>query len=286
MNLLQRATRLLTPFMDEERRDTWLADAFWSEHRGVYDAISRSGATADFTVRCVRFLLDRGCLGSRHALSVLLDVVRSDVGDEQQTAFQTLIDELDRTCVAGANPGSGSEAHVHTNGGRDFIQCQYVVSPLDDKLPHHRLELTTYENEDGLLIGLNNPGNSALEDCRVVLRKLSKWSIRDEEFIPQQLLQPMVLLSCDSVRANGSSDRAFLVMLNKAGKAELLVHETVQGGRMKFLKEEAVWRFELVVEAKQKRAFHTLVYVEWTPGLSPRVTPEPKAAGAARRSNH
>ena len=99
MDILQRATQLLAPFMGEDRRDTWLTLAF-HEHRGVYDAIQKTGATADFTVLCVSRLLDRGCLGSRHALSLLLDVVRSEAGDDKQGAFQALIDELDRRCVA------------------------------------------------------------------------------------------------------------------------------------------------------------------------------------------
>ena len=99
MDILQRATQLLQPFMGEDRRDTWLTVAF-HEHRGIYDAIRQNGATADFTVRCVSQLLDRGCLGSRHALSVLLDVVRSQAGDDKQEAFQALIEELDRKCIA------------------------------------------------------------------------------------------------------------------------------------------------------------------------------------------
>jgi NACHT domain/TIR domain/Effector-associated domain 8 len=99
MDILQRATQLLAPFMGEDRRDTWLTFAF-HEHRGVYDAIQKTGATADFTVRCVSQLLDRGCVGSRHALSVLLDVVRSQAGDDKQEAFQALIEELDRRCIA------------------------------------------------------------------------------------------------------------------------------------------------------------------------------------------
>ena len=96
MDILQRATQLLAPFIGEDRRNTWLTLAFHAQHRDLYDAIPQSGATADFTVRCVSRLLDRGCLGSRHALSVLLDAVRSQAGDDKQEAFQALIEELDR----------------------------------------------------------------------------------------------------------------------------------------------------------------------------------------------
>ncbi|MEF8697897.1 MAG: hypothetical protein V5B33_01010 [Candidatus Accumulibacter sp. UW20] len=98
MDLLNRAAQSLTPYMAEERRDTWLTLAFHAEHRQVYDSIPQRGATADFVVVCVRSLLDRGCLGSRHALSVLLETVRGAAGDERQAEFQLLIDELDRSC--------------------------------------------------------------------------------------------------------------------------------------------------------------------------------------------
>lgn len=103
--LLARATQLLL-LMGEDRRDTWLTLAFHDDHRPLYDAIRQDGATTDFTVRCVRHLLDRGCLGTRHALSLLLEVVRSDAGDELQDSFQSLIDELDRPCVAGQTAGT------------------------------------------------------------------------------------------------------------------------------------------------------------------------------------
>ena len=103
MNRIERAADLLTPFMGEERRDTWLTLAFFAEHRDVYDAIPQRGATRDFVVACVRRLLDRGRAGSRHALSLLLEAVRSEAGEERQPAFQALIEELDRPCLAGAD---------------------------------------------------------------------------------------------------------------------------------------------------------------------------------------
>jgi len=54
MDILKRAAQLLTPYMAEEHRDTWLTLAFHAEHRQVYDTIPQRGATADFVVVCVR----------------------------------------------------------------------------------------------------------------------------------------------------------------------------------------------------------------------------------------
>lgn len=92
MDLLARAAQLLRPHMDEARRDTWLVSAFHAEYRGVYDAISQRGATRDFVIACVRDLLNRGCLGTRHALSRLLAVVMEEAGDEQRGEFQALME--------------------------------------------------------------------------------------------------------------------------------------------------------------------------------------------------
>ena len=106
MDILQQATKLLRPMMEEERRDTWLSFAFGAGHRDIYDSIRQNGATLDFTVRCVRRLLDRGCVGSRHSLSLLLEVVRSDAGDELQGSFQNLIDQLDSQCSTRRSSGA------------------------------------------------------------------------------------------------------------------------------------------------------------------------------------
>ena len=106
MNIIERAADLLTPFMGEDRRDTWLTLAFHVEHPDLYHAIPQRGATGDFVVACVRKLLDHGRAGSRHALSLLLEAVCSAAGDDRQPSFRALIEELDRRCPAGADPAA------------------------------------------------------------------------------------------------------------------------------------------------------------------------------------
>ena len=110
-DFLPRAARLLQPHLGEERRAALLALAFHGSKRAILDGISQRGSSSDFTVRCVSQLLDRGCVGARHALSLLLEVVRGEAGDELQASFRTLIDELDHRCTAvptagGADTGS------------------------------------------------------------------------------------------------------------------------------------------------------------------------------------
>ncbi|MBN8499416.1 TIR domain-containing protein, partial [Accumulibacter sp.] len=103
MTIIEQAADLLRPFMGEDRRDTWLTLAFHAEHPDVYHAIPQRGATRDFVVACVRRLLEHGRVGSRHALSLLLEAVCSAAGDERQPAFRALIEELDARCLGGAD---------------------------------------------------------------------------------------------------------------------------------------------------------------------------------------
>jgi hypothetical protein len=117
---LKLAAQLLTPHMAEGRRDTWLTLAFHGEHPKVYDSIPQRGATADFVVVCVRTLLDRGCLGSRHALSLLLETVRDAAGDERQAEFQALIEGLDQRCAKATARSSNVALPV-----RDLVYISY-----------------------------------------------------------------------------------------------------------------------------------------------------------------
>ena len=54
MNVIERTTNLLRPFMGKDRRDTWLTLALFAEHRDVYDDIPQLGAMKDFVGACVR----------------------------------------------------------------------------------------------------------------------------------------------------------------------------------------------------------------------------------------
>jgi formylglycine-generating enzyme required for sulfatase activity len=100
MNIIERAAELLSPYMSEDRRETCLTLAFYSEHRKIFNEIPRRGATRDFVVACVRSLLDHGRVGSRHALSLLLEVVCKEAGDDRKPLIRALIEELDGRCPA------------------------------------------------------------------------------------------------------------------------------------------------------------------------------------------
>ena len=138
MDVLKRPAQLLTPFMAEGRRDTLLTLAFHAAHRKVYDKIPQRGATADFVVNCVRSLLEQGCLGSRHALSVLLEAVRGAAGDELQGEFQSVIDELDHHCRKAAPGAAGHPIPVIETAAQAL--ANYRQSLLDELSERYQVD--------------------------------------------------------------------------------------------------------------------------------------------------
>ena len=147
-DFLPRAARLLQPHLGEEHRAALLALAFHGSKREILDGISQRGSSSDFTVRCVSQLLDRGCVGARHALSLLLEVVRADGGDELQASFQTLIDELDHRCAAvptaggadtGLRAGLAAEMIVWRFTGGSHLAGSDEMAEPEDARPHARL---------------------------------------------------------------------------------------------------------------------------------------------------
>ena len=128
MSLLARAVKLLQPHLGGAKRETWLTLAF-AEQRAIADAIDRTGAAADFTVRCVRYLLDRGCVGTRHALSLLLEVVSTGVDSEVQGDFRALIDELDHQCAASGATARPVDARPGDASGSQFAATKVAARP-------------------------------------------------------------------------------------------------------------------------------------------------------------
>ncbi len=96
-NLFQRTVELLQDLMDRSR-DTWLTQAFYSDHRNIYNSIDQSGAARDFTTRCIRELDKAGCIAGQHAVSILIEEVKQGVGSDKQRSFDALIREWNSKC--------------------------------------------------------------------------------------------------------------------------------------------------------------------------------------------
>ena len=126
MNLLERATALLTPQMDMKGRYTFLALAFHSNHRQVFDSINPDGAARDFTAHCVVKLLSIGKLDGRHALSLLLEQVAKESGGDKQEAFRQLMEELD------ALPDESAQTLSTATGPAESIITAYLEALSKD----------------------------------------------------------------------------------------------------------------------------------------------------------
>lgn len=213
MDILTQAMKLLRPLMDKERRDTWLTLAFAGGHRDIYDNINQAGTTLDFTVHCISRLQSRGCVGSRHALSLLLEVVRGDAGDELQDSFQSLIDELDGCCrgVAGAAvhpaPLTTTRPRPHTDQGIDNMSNASMVLflaacpegearlALDREAREIREKIRAAEHRDTLLLR-------------------TEWAVR-----PDDLLQYLNEFKPRAVHFSGHGTRSSQILLNdEAGR--------------------------------------------------------------------
>ena len=96
-NLFQRTVELLQNLMDRSR-DTWLIQAFYSDHRKIYNSIDQSGAARDFTTRCIKELDKTGYIAGQHAVSVLIEEMKHGVGSDKQREFDALIREWNRQC--------------------------------------------------------------------------------------------------------------------------------------------------------------------------------------------
>lgn len=204
MDLLQQATQLLLPMMDEERRDRWLSLAFAAANRDIYDSIRQHGATSDFTVRCVRRLLERGCVGSRHALSLLLEVVRAGAGDERQGDFQRLIDALDSQCgaVAAAVPRSRLDKGAGTmNSGSTILFLAANPSgtarlALDREAREIREKIRAAEH-------------------RATLHFRSEWAVR-----PDDLLQYLNEFRPQAVHFSGHGEASEILLNDESGRSQ------------------------------------------------------------------
>lgn len=107
-SLFQRTVNLLQDFMDQESRDTWLTQAFFSGRREIYNAIDKSGAPRDFTTRCIRELDKAGCFDGRHTVSLLIEELKRGVGSDRQRQFDELIREWDAQCFEQSEEASSS----------------------------------------------------------------------------------------------------------------------------------------------------------------------------------
>lgn len=107
--LFPQLTQIIQPHMTgPDERDAWLTQAFYLREPRLFNQIDRAGAPMVFTTRCIKVLLDFGCLASptEHSLSALLRTLRYGCGTDKQTEIDTLVPLLDGLCSTGDSPPS------------------------------------------------------------------------------------------------------------------------------------------------------------------------------------
>lgn len=211
MDILQRATQLLRPLMDQERRDTLLTLAFSGEHRDIYDAIRQDGATTDFTVRCVRYLLDRGCVRSRHALSLLLETAGGEAGDDRQAAFRALIDELDRSC----RPGMAGDKLHSDRGTRTMTSPSTILFLAASPDGEQKLALDVEARQ------IREKIRAAEHRDTLVFR--SEWAVR-----PDDLLQYLNEYRPQAVHFSGHGSSSELILNDENGHPKPVSREALR----------------------------------------------------------
>ena len=105
-DLIPRAWQLLQPLTaTEDDREALLLAAFYSDNPTLYDGIDREGSSSKFALKCIKTLLEYGCLAeNEHSLSRLLGMVRKECGVDKHPEIDTLKDILNQHCQGAAPP--------------------------------------------------------------------------------------------------------------------------------------------------------------------------------------
>ncbi|MFN8005378.1 MAG: TIR domain-containing protein, partial [Acidobacteriota bacterium] len=104
-DLLPRARQILLPLVTTaEDRDALLTEAFYLHDPLLYQ-IEREGAPYPFAVKCLKKLLDFGCLAEReHSLARLLTIARTLYGTDKHAEIDDLIQITNEYCRAAEHP--------------------------------------------------------------------------------------------------------------------------------------------------------------------------------------
>ncbi len=104
-DLLPRARQILLPLVTTtDERDALLTEAFYLHDPLLY-GIEREGAPYPFAVKCLKKLLDYGCLPEQeHSLARLLAIARTLCGTDKHSEIDALIQITNEYCRAAEHP--------------------------------------------------------------------------------------------------------------------------------------------------------------------------------------
>jgi formylglycine-generating enzyme required for sulfatase activity len=132
-DLLSRFRRMLSPFVATVAdRDALLTEAFYLRNPLLY-GIEREGSPKDFVIRCIKKLLDYGCLSDgEHSLACLLLTVKPDCGVDKHAEIDELIELANGLCCGGVREPKDAVPFAPVGGP---AQLQTIATPWDERMP-------------------------------------------------------------------------------------------------------------------------------------------------------
>src|SRR5262245_34116810 len=132
-DLLQRTRRILLPFVATVAdRDTLLTDAFYLRNPLLY-SIEREGPPNAFVTRCLKTLLDYGCLGDgEHSLACLLLTAKPFCGVDKHAEIDELIELANALCRAAMREPKDTAPFAAVDSP---ARLQTIATPRDERRP-------------------------------------------------------------------------------------------------------------------------------------------------------
>ena len=131
-DLIPRVQKILLPLVATvDDREALLTEAFYLHDPLLY-RFERRGSPKVFVVKCVKQLLDYGCLSNgEHALSRLLQIARSSLGLDKLAEIDELIQIANALCQATPSPLQAAEFTPST----DPAPLQTIATPREERRP-------------------------------------------------------------------------------------------------------------------------------------------------------
>ncbi len=168
-DLIQRARQILLPFVaTEEDREALLTEAFFREDPLLY-GIDRKGTAKAFAIKCIKKLIDYGCLaGGEHSLSRLLLTARYDCGVDKHAEIDALVGMANELCqFATPTPKHIADIPAPVAGPAPI---QTIKTPLNQRRPSVFISYYHGDKEfaDQLISDLGSAGHACWIDTSAI----------------------------------------------------------------------------------------------------------------------
>ncbi len=167
-DLLSRARRILLPFVATVAdRDMLLTNAFYLRNPLLHN-IEREGSPNAFVTRCLKNLLDYGCLADgEHSLACLLLTAKHFCGVDKHAEIDELIELANALCQAGLREPKDTALFAPVDGP---ALLHTIDTPRDERRPS---VFVSYSHEDAdfadrLIVDLRAAGHACWIDTSAI----------------------------------------------------------------------------------------------------------------------